>query len=157
MLTALIETFGPMPGAYDGPYPSAEEAYTRVRASDRWASLGVWGEHPPLRDDVEVPLPGEALAGLRRFLACDRVRWALVEDRCLLVAQAEAGHAQRVALLDVRTGEWLERLSITPFQVELLDWFAEARARSEGRPVRMPLDPRLQAPAASAVQAHGPR
>lgn len=104
VLHTLGALFGPMPGAYDGPYPTEEEAFALLAAA----------KPVTVRDGArEVVVDGRAideelleLLGPRYralALALDRpraYRLALVDDRCLVLAGGDAA-LEEVVLVDV--------------------------------------------------------
>lgn len=108
-LRVLGAVFGTMPYAYDGPYPTAEEAVTAARAATvrpTWDQLEggvtVGGRSVQLGEDVTYRFCGT------HWVRDARARVALTDERLLVVADEHAHDDPRdpcVLLFDTRTSQ----------------------------------------------------
>ncbi len=102
VLLTLGALFGPMPGAYDGPYPTAEEAFALLEAAkpvtvrDGARPVVVAGH---AIDEELLDLLGP-MYGPRGLDTPRAYRLAVVDDRCLVVGDGDAAFDE-VVLVDV--------------------------------------------------------
>jgi len=121
-IQAMGVIFGPMPGSYDGPYPTREEAFVVLATGQNIRRRDIMANRIPLPTG-EVRLDADVGPGLLRGFIdvsawSDEVRTkpepltvALVGGRCLVLrildeTRSAADGSQRgfVALIDVKTG-----------------------------------------------------
>jgi hypothetical protein len=107
LLTCL---FGPEPGAYDGPFPSENQAWGILRHGIP-VPLSELSENSITCGTATFPLEQNASSYLRQFTGADdfaptgELEVALFRMRCLLIEAVDGGDAAIVILVDADTGK----------------------------------------------------